>query len=578
MSLSIEEKRLYFLSSQNSDIFQNTRSKFEIKVDTNITLNDYSIAVKNVHFQSNFTNIVMHKFPHLVLGHITDLDYDPNNQSEITRSFKRYDGFNILFHNRAGKVILKSVFIHSQFVSSIQRLVILFEKIFKTIEADVIIVSDRGKFYFKTQNTGILLDENLCKLLIISQDLPASLKSFEVFFGSFQNDDSKLIFNSSDNYKFFKPASPLSPSSFTLFPTPAYFEFNFNPNINKPNLVYIECENIFPINHNVIKQGYDINNKSMAFASFQEDTLFKKKYCNISFTDPLYHRCRKDETIKFKLCDENGRQLLLDHGPPTLLSLSLIKKMSVKSVVHVSSKKSDYFTNNSPSHFICKLISPLDLFEKQIFLSSISISKYICNIYPPHNQITFSFSDDRKRSIYFEPAKYSSMESFLSTVNLLFLDNFKISINRDRDILSFSLLNEQIKAISLPGHLAKVFGLTDEYDKIYQKNVSDSERVFEGEYPFDINLLYPEYCFLYCDIVKTQYSGTVKSNLLKLITIPDGKEGRKYISFNFDNVEKVPCRMTSLDTITFTLTNQDGNQLYFDKRADDTRLYLAVTD
>ena len=598
------ERRLYFLSSKDHAKFTNTRSSFRNEVDESVKMKDCVLGVKSIHFQSTFLNIVAHSEPHIIICDLTEnavsaLKRMTEEEKHIFRIFKRhvegidgkmnyyatendiygdftfYGKENVYFERmikRLNGVMIEFIFFKNRACRDQKEVIHILKKCltkkhgFKIeAEDDFFTIDIDGKICF--------FDENITKLLSLERKTRVIYNALCSSFGKVLSpSDKRKLF--SGEYRVMSPSPKITNKCVV------------NLDCLKPREVHVQCDNIQPIIHNVRSTGDAINNQTLISTSFIESRQRNVSICHIDFQEPVFHKCLKDEVISFKLKDERERPLFLDIGPPTLITVNLVREMSISSVIYVDSRKTEYFIQNTPSRFTCKLTSPIKAGGgAKIHLSSISIPERVCNLYPPYNWIRVEYKNGTEKTVYLAAAEYSMISQIIVNNNVeLRKAGVSIGVNRVSRYVNFKSENQDVVKITLAPGLGVMLGFTQLLDTKYEILINASGRII-APYKYSLNLLAPQYCFLYCDIIKPMYNGVIKSNLLKLIPLSNTGEswqsGHDYLNFTFNNIEKFECIHSDIEAVSFTLTDQDGFPLYFISKPDEnlyTKIYLCLSD
>lgn len=337
------------------------------------------------------------------------------------------------------------------------------------------------------------------------------------------------------------------------------------------------------------------------------------EYCCLTFKNPIYFNLLSEEIDKlnFRIVDGRGRQLKLFGGNASFLQLDFRKKTEMERQINmrVSSKPTHIQPLNKPAHFTANLHTPIEVpRQSKISLASVilpnkiaTIPKFLegkkCKVRVTQTWKVTQVGMDgttvdkyAKKHNWFEfhlkPGYYIDNEAFINMLNevlpittatfvLEYGRYLKIKmkkVNELQDVIKspfaeFAFRETTLVEIShlfhFPQEISRLFGFhskeqffTNGYLIIpsTNKDILFQEAILLHDY-------YPNYCMIYCDILKSSFLGGVYSPILHIL--PLKKSESEYSTYNIENENFVDLNTTFIDRITVKLTSHTGAVIDF---------------
>jgi hypothetical protein len=325
------------------------------------------------------------------------------------------------------------------------------------------------------------------------------------------------------------------------------------------------------------------------------------------------------DKLTFTLLDSEGKQLQLARGQTTWILLEL-RKMTrdyEEHVLRVSSKKTEKFSENTPSNFYADFPAQFSYYGNSPFEIACSSITYT----PRFRQMTFDVRRERDERTYglvkfelfnrnnpFEPldsgtVKYSPERNFkcdeelvdyiqarvfelFTTLHKHKKDYEGMGIKYRKDVGRVKLVapalgpDNMIK-IWFPKEMSMQLGLRDE-NQLYENGLGlvelkDPTKMYSAEYAIDLTVHYPESLLLYTNFTKPSLCGAGQSSILKVFPIQlDKIEESKFVTQEAINLEYFKLEPAMLTNLNFKLLTVAGNEVQFYNQQDAEVLLTLI--
>ena len=316
-------------------------------------------------------------------------------------------------------------------------------------------------------------------------------------------------------------------------------------------------------------------------------------------------------SFKFKIADENGKQLKFSSGFATYINVSLIKK-NLKSKMneeYLTVRSSDplskqIYTKNENNFFTIHL--PKTLFKgnyKKWFMSilNISIPSVSPNIYEGENTITVtetydppddnSNTDDIKRgkkknqdpnpyTLTIKTGNYKSIDDLIAQIFRPMKKNTKVIIGVETvGLVSFVNESRNLKKIRMHPNLALTLGLINEMPAksldVLDLSLKPSE-AYICKYEPDLKITENLYCKLLCEELVQSYFGDKNEEILKFLPLRNSSQQKSFFQ-EFQQKTKVEINSNSLNNLTFRLARENSsNLIQFENKDVATHMTLLI--
>ena len=380
---------------------------------------------------------------------------------------------------------------------------------------------------------------------------------------------------------------------------------NYDKTIYTPQIIKIYCDQAdYSIESSKVKKLVAV------LPGFSDNECQKYDYYPI---DPMTVKLNGSylNSFKFKIADENGKQLKFSSGFATYINVSLIKKnlKSKMSEEYLTVRSSDplskqIYTKNENNFFTIHL--PKTLFKgsyKKWFMSilNISIPSVSPNIYEGENTITVtetydppddnSNTDDIKRgkkkkqdpnpyTLTIKTGNYKSIDDLIAQIFRPMKKNTKVIIGVETvGLVSFVNESRNLKKIRMHPNLALTLGLINEMPAksldVLDLSLKPSE-AYICKYEPDLKITENLYCKLLCEELVQSYFGDKNEEILKFLPLRNSSQQKSFFQ-EFQQKTKVEINSNSLNNLTFKLARENSNNLIqFENKDVATHMTLLI--
>ena len=379
----------------------------------------------------------------------------------------------------------------------------------------------------------------------------------------------------------------------------------YDKSIYTPQIIKIYCDQAdYSIESSKVKKLVAV------LPGFSDNECQKYDYYPI---DPMTVKLNGSylNSFKFKITDENGKQLKFSSGFATYINASLIKK-NLKSEMneeYLTVRSSDplskqIYTKNENNFFTIHL--PKTLFKgsyKKWFMSilNISIPSISPNIYEGENSITVTEtydppddnndSDDIKRNkkknqdpnpytLTIKTGNYKSIDNLVAQIFRPMKKNTKVIISVEAvGLVSFVNESRNPKKIRMHPNLALTLGLINEMPPesldVLDLSLKPSE-AYICKYEPDLKITENLYCKLLCEELVQSYFGDKNEEILKFLPLRNSSQQKSFFQ-EFQQKTKVEINSNSLNNLTFKLARENSsNLIQFENKDIATHMTLLI--
>ena len=387
----------------------------------------------------------------------------------------------------------------------------------------------------------------------------------------------------------------------------------YDKTIYTPQVIKIYCDQAdYSIESSKVKK------LAAVLPGFSDNECQKYDYYPI---DPMLVKLNGSylNSFKFKVADEEGKQLKFSSGFATYINASIIKK-SLKSemneeyltVISSDPLSKQIYTKNENNFFTIHL--PKTIFKgdyKKWFMSilNISIPSVSPNIYDGENTITvtefYDKNDDtdnidesdpttkkdtkRRKKKNQDPnpytstiktGNYKSIDDLISQISRPTKNNTKVVISVESvGLVSFVNESHHSKKITMHPNLALTLGLINEMPghslDILDLTLKPSE-AYICKYEPDLKITENLYCKLLCEELVQTYFGNKNEEILKFLPLRNSSQQKSFFQ-EFQQKTRVEINSNSLNNLTFKLARENSSDLMqFENKDVATHMTLLI--
>ena len=586
---------MYFISSAYQNIYpDNKRSLFKNLLETPISGDNLCIKIDSVHLQKKID---------VVDNEIIFISYtDPSNDTLENHRAKGLIGkfalfeYSISHHVRSCVVCIK--FLPTYYpIKEFARTFNLFAK--EYLENRVLLTTAHDS------------DARLALIVKSKCDVIASFSYLKIlgFAPSTFVTYTKKI---EDHVKFKNHAYMLDPKKkyyFKLIRSGVKYARNsYNKSFYTPQIIKIYCDQVsYSIESSKAKKLVAV------LPGFEDNNCQKYDYYP---TNPIKIKLNGSylNSFKFKIADEQGKQLKFSTGFATYINASLVttentSKMNEEILTMISSDQlsKKIYTNNENNCFTIHL--PKTLFKgpyRKWFMSvlNISLPSISPNIYSGENTITVTEIDDvieedannvdtteknkkRKKNqnpnpytVTIVPANYKTIDSLLAQFSRPIQKKTKVVVGVESvGLVSFVNESQRLKKISMHPNLALTLGLINQLPPekmdVLDLTLKPTES-YIASYEPDLKITENLYCKLLCNELVQSYFGDKNEEILKFIPLRNSSQQKSFFQ-EFHQKTKVEINSSSLSSLSFKLTRENANELIqFENKEVPTHMTLLI--
>lgn len=334
--------------------------------------------------------------------------------------------------------------------------------------------------------------------------------------------------------------------------------------------VFIECQQIETQAFNNIQQ------KTLGFLQFDEMQNSRTKYVFHEYKNREYVPLQQTiiSELKFKLTDENNKQINLLPGHPTLLKLHFKKMDYHTKILKVSSKVTPDFPNNKNNCFQVNFGKSLNIADRkwEVALSSISI-KTEFNTFTGRLHFTIYYKEAnelKSLSLEIDKKSFETPYELISKLNVHFGASGQ---------LFFSIKDHTIRVrtpgeikISASKELLYYMGFTKQ--KLIDNTSETMTFSFKKKYIFSEfvreDYLLPNYMMVYTNIIQPTIIGDDFSKIFKILPVTMSK---RHELFEFEHLDYFKLQNSYVSNMKIEIRDHTGALINF---AHDEEVVLSI--
>lgn len=233
-----------------------------------------------------------------------------------------------------------------------------------------------------------------------------------------------------------------------------------------------------------------------------------------------------------------------------------------------SDSSRNYFPENTISHFITRLPTPIELRgEWEVGLTEFIYPHTWYNVNESNNLIGFDFGDGKYEGRRIPPGFYETVPDILKAIFIKKMEN-KIKFTYTSTTKRVTVNVKKKAKVILENGLAQMLGFDSREIESTDNNIEKTE----------ISLLVADPCahyrvlMLYSDIVEPQIVGDVLAPLLRIVNVT-GSDG-EVICVTYDRPHYLPVSRKSFDSLEVVIRTHLGELMPFERGRSYVKLHF----